>query len=106
MTSVRWEWEKRFLDEQKRGKQGVAVGMSLCTYVDRAGYAHPSHARWAWRASMSERALRRTLAELIGDGWITPQPVDNSRPSGRPGRPARVYKLTYPGEQLPATNGH
>lgn len=47
------------------------VLVALSNYADEDGYCYPSQARLARDTGQSDRTVRRHLAQLEADGWIT-----------------------------------
>lgn len=96
----RFRWEQALRDKANTRPMTKYVGLMLASYANIDGrQARPGQRRLAAVTGLSERAVRKHLAELGQDKWIGPDEEPDEGRRQYHGRPADVFQLLIPGEE-------
>ena len=66
ITALNWAFSAKV-----KSSNAKFILVALSNYADEDGYCYPSQARLARDTGQSERSVRRHLAQLEADQWIT-----------------------------------
>lgn len=86
------EAARRARQQVEISKLGRPASM-LAEVLDKLGPVSASDPRVAAEVGWTRARVSQVLRQLLDAGWVT----YTETPSGKPGRPSRIYRLTYPG---------